>query len=373
MFLTGITIIGFESMIPQIMDYMSIEYIGIGNMSLSMSGAYLLTVLWAGARIDSRGGAVRLSGWTMALLAIVCLLFLSIRSYAVNLVLCAVMGGLNGINGATLNALAFDAGGREAGKTLGNLHFFFAAGAIAAPPFADITTRLGASPKTPFLILSIPFAILSILFFSCSEIKGGSKSSESLSWRRILKTRSLILLGCAIGIYVGVEVSMAIWTTKFCQTFHSMSSGQSALCLSLLWTGLSAGRLICSGISSRFSERKILALLSTGSLLSIMTTIQMPQSFPFWSLALGFFMTGFFFSGHFPLIMIEGEKITPSNKGKVIGMFSAAAGVGACILPWGVSAIAQKGNLQTGLMLPAAFMVILSAGFIYWNVYGENK
>lgn len=368
MFVTGLSTIAFEAVIPRIMEFLSTNYAGIGNFTLVMSSAYMFTVLAAGKACDRRDSkGVMLLG--LALISMAYAVFLRIPSYSTNLLLGLLVGGGSGIVAAAMNTMVLDVNPAKASSNMSYLHFFFAAGAILSPVLSVYTADLTGRLCGPFSLVGLLFAVLLLGFSMSGNWPAGLHGSDGgQGLRETLASRPLRSLAILIGMYVGIEVSIALWMTKFAVTLWGIGPMEAAWFLSVFWAGLCAGRLAVGKALSRSVPGKLLKFLCFGSLGwmlaggaaiwlgSFSKNLAMPYTF----------VLGVFFSGHFPLIMAIGRDIAPASKGKIVGIFSASASVGAICGPWLVSVTAEFHGLSAGLSLTLLLMGVMALMLRVW-------
>lgn len=369
MFVTGLSTIAFEAVIPRVMEFLATNFAGIGNFTLVSSIAYMITVLGAGRSCDRRDcREVMLLG--LVVISSSYFFFLRFPSYGMNLFIGIFIGGGAGIVAAAMNTMILDVNPGRASANMSYLHFFFAAGAIVSPLLTVYTANRLGSLCGPFSAMGIFFGLLMIGFALSGRWPAGLHGNDGgQGLRETLASPPLRALAILIGLYVGIEVAIALWMTKFAVTLWGITPMESAWFLSAFWAGLSTGRLAIGRALSKCSPIGLLKFLCFGSLIWMFA-----GSAAIWhgiftrELAMPYtFVLGVFFSGHFPLIMAIGRDMAPASKGKIVGIFSAAASAGAICGPWMVSVIAEFKGLPAGLSLTLLLMAVMAALLKKWE------
>jgi fucose permease len=169
-----------------------------------------------------------------------------------------------------------------------------------------------------------------------------------------------MLLAAILGVYVGVEMGIGAWLTKYMVSQRGVSLTYAGNTLSLYWMGLAAGRLALSWLSHRFGETELLVGLTVVAAVALPAALWVPAA---WLCVVGFAVTGAGFSGIFPVVIAIGGRHHPHDVAGITSVMITGAGIGGIVVPWAMSAIADVTGVGTGMAFYAAMgatMVVLA-------------
>jgi FHS family glucose/mannose:H+ symporter-like MFS transporter len=177
-----------------------------------------------------------------------------------------------------------------------------------------------------FLFLAAMAAVL-LIFYSLSRIpKSIEEESISLQiFTRIMKKWSFICPCIVIFLYVFAETVHMVFINYYLRRHFQAPENWAVYGLSIFWLSMTLGRMICAFIPESVSYRKIIASLMFAGGLLMFSQLFVQQ----WQVGIVIFaLTGFVFSGTWPLIIGLTAKINPGYSGTVIGVTVAAGAVG---------------------------------------------
>ena len=174
---------------------------------------------------------------------------------------------------------------------------------------------------------------------------------------RAARSRLGYLLAAILGVYVGVEMGIGGWLTKYMVSERGVTLTYASNALSLYWMGLAAGRLALSALSHRFGETALLLGLTVVSALALPAGLLAPVP---WLVVLCFAVTGLGFSGVFPVVIALGGRHHPHDTAGITSVMIAGAGIGGIVVPWAMSAIADAAGLQAGMV----FYAVMGASMV---------
>jgi fucose permease len=129
------------------------------------------------------------------------------------------------------------------------------------------------------------------------------------------------------------------------------------------WLGLTVGRFILGFITSRVGENLSIILYLVGAMACQLLFWLVP-SFIGGSIAVAF--VGFFLGPLFPAAIVALTKLLPKHMHvPAIGFSAAFGGGGACVLPFGVGAIAQRAGVQ---VLQPVILAMLAVATLLWAI-----
>lgn len=187
----------------------------------------------------------------------------------------------------------------------------------------------GISWRLIFLLLSaMVFALL--FFYALSRIPK-STEEEEISFKilvRIIRKWGFICPCIVIFLYVFAETVHMVYINYYLRRHFQAPENWAVYGLSIFWLSMTLGRMFCALIPESMSYRKIIASLMFASGLLMFSQMFVQQ----WQVGIVIFaLTGFVFSGTWPLIIGLTAKINPGYSGTVIGGTVAAGAVGTVV------------------------------------------
>lgn len=209
-------------------------------------------------------------------------------------------------------------------------------------------------------ILFLMVLVMRVVRLPEVELKEEEKAGTWPVYRRLLKSRTVLLFFTGIFAYVGTEQGVANWISKFLATYHGFdpkTTGADAV--SYFWGLLTAGCLLGMVFLKLFDSRKVLIGFTVAALLSLTVAL-----FGTAAMALiGFPLVGFFSSVMWSVIFSLALNSVDRHHGSFSGILCAGI-IGGAIIPLMIGWLGDNLGLRTGmffLYLPLGY--ILSIGF----------
>jgi len=348
------------------------------SLSLSQAGLIIFAMSLGFATSSTLGGILSdivgkkvtiLTG--LAFLSMFLILVGISNSFSFALIFIALMGTSWGFVQPPVNALLIDMYPQRSNHILNLSYLFFGAGAMLAPLIADYIVSNYTSWQFVYhgvAILSLLgfFLLLSIAVENPVVITKQPKQSDELRHitkiRGLLSTRTFVLLGLVVVLYMGSEVAVTSWLVVSLQRIHSFPLTWAARVLSLFQLMMIAGRLLCARISPRLKADHLALALTLGSTLFIVAAVVLRVS----SLAaLAWALSGIFFSGIMPALLTYGNLKFPQRAGTVIGLLTSFAGVGGIACPTLVGIAADWAGLRFAMGIPAISLFLALTILMY--------
>ena len=130
--------------------------------------------------------------------------------------------------------------------------------------------------------------------------------------------------------------------------------------VSLYWMGLAVGRLILSATSQYFGEARLVLGLTIWAAAAF--AFGLVAQHPALAVA-AFAVTGLGFSGIFPGVIALAGRYHPQNVAGITSVVVTGAGLGAIIIPWVMSAVADGFGLVAGMgfyLLMCGLMIVFA-------------
>ena len=254
-------------------------------------------------------------------------------------------------------------------ETLNNLHSAYGLGALTAPLILSVALQVTHNPLVAYLSGAVVAAVgISLLLrqpipsapAALEQSKEAQKSSNAIAFKSIFRQPLLWLLAVQIALYVGAEVGFGNWIVTAVSLSAAIPLALAAPCATLLWSGLTVGRLIGAQILKRriVSENILLYISVIGSSLSglVVAVFSGNIAISFSASAL----VGFFFGPIFPGIMTIASRHFTKTLGTVSGVLLISAGVTAIILPLMMGLLIPTIGIHWVLALPALICLAVS-------------
>jgi FHS family glucose/mannose:H+ symporter-like MFS transporter len=252
---------------------------------------------------------------------------------------------------ASTNILAGRRYRSHTGSALSSLNFFWSLGAVTCGVIAALLLpRFGyRGPVLGFAGLFLFAGLGGLLGQHASEPSTTSGEIATHLPRSILLHFSLLLF-----LYGGLETCMTGWLTTYTLRFSTtrLLGGQSPLVL--LWSALTAGRILASAALRFASERTVQRLGLVLSALCIAALVVTTGAF----LSLDCLLLGLALAPFFPTtfaLLIE-HRPTAREAGFVL----AVSGLGAALFPWLMGVVStHSGSLRTAMAVPFVLALAL--------------
>jgi MFS transporter, FHS family, glucose/mannose:H+ symporter len=297
--------------------------------------------------------------------------------------------GLGGIDGG-VNGLFLDLFRTARGRALNLLHLFFSLGALSAPLAVGALVSAGVAWQAVVVASGLAALPVAVLFAvvrmpdgrhhgqarvdadPAAGIDGSARLTSKgeavrFSWipagLRPTPGRlpiPLLLLGVAIASYVAAEVGVSNWLVRF---LEPAPLPVATTALSLLWGGMTLGRLVAVRFADRFDHLHVAVASAVAMAVALAGAILVP-SLPL-SIAL-FAIAGFASGPVYPMIIALGGDRYPARSAAVSGFLSGTAITGSIVYPpimgfMSVSVgltVAMLGNVLLALATAWALLVV---------------
>ncbi len=346
------------TLLPLLLDDFGIRMFEAGSMLALQPVAYLLTVLTAGWMIARVGMRVVLSLGVLTFAAGFAGFGL-VSGWFGGAAMMFVSGLGFGVAEVGLNTLLIGVGGARSANLLNLTHLFFGVGSFVGPALTAQSVAAGASWRLVFLGGGAAAAMVA-LGWSRLRIVADPPRQPARPHAASLYSTTTLVLAAILGLYVGAEMGIGGWLTKYMMAERHVSLTYAGNTLSLYWLGLAAGRLGLGLLSRPLRVEPLLVGLTLLAAVSVVVALVVEAP---WLAVVCFGLTGVGFSGIFPGVIALGGRSHPHDPAGVTTVLVTGAGLGGIIIPWSMSAIADAAGLLAGMAFYAgacALMVLLS-------------
>jgi fucose permease len=341
--------------LPLLVEQFGIRLVEAGAMLAAQSAGYLVAVLVASRLIEAYGMQMILAAGMLTSAAGFAGFGLA-GSWTTGAVMLLVSGVGFGVMEVGTNTLLIVAGGERRSNLLNFAHLFFGVGSFITPVLAAHAVSAGVSWRLAFAAAGVLAAAVAV-GWSRFNVPGASAVQPPVhAGRRARHSPSALLFASMLGVYVGTEMGIGGWLTKYMVTVRDVTLASAGNALSIYWLGLAGGRLILSGLSHRVREEVLLVVLTLVATLAISATLLTAQPV---GVLIGAAMTGLGFSGIFPAVIALGGRSHPHDTAGVTSVMITGAGIGGIVIPWGMSAVADAAGLVVGMAVYAGLCVVM--------------
>jgi fucose permease len=349
------------TLLPLLVEQFHIRLVEAGSMLALQPIGYLLTVIGAQYLITRWGMRAVLGAGPLAF-AVGYAGFGLAAGWMSGAAMMLITGLGFGVTEVALNALLINIGGERRANLLNFAHLFFGVGSFLAPPIVAQAVAAGLPWRMCFGAAAIGMVAIGV-GWSRLQVDHVVAPASVHSGGRAVRSRLGLLLAAMLAVYVGVEMGLGGWLTKYMVSERSVTLTYASNALSLYWMGLAAGRLALSTLSHRVGETALLFGLTVVSALAVPAGLLAPMP---WLAVLCFAVTGLGFSGIFPVVIALGGRYHPHDVAGITSVMIAGAGIGGIVVPWAMSAIADAAGLRAGMMFYALMCssLVILAGLV---------
>ncbi|GHU61474.1 MFS transporter [Clostridia bacterium] len=168
--------------------------------------------------------------------------------------------------------------------------------------------------------------------------------------------------------YCSLEMMVILWSTSYLVFFKGIDSGTAAAWLSLVFVGMTLGRLMVGFLSIKFSNR---ANIRFGIIFLVVGVVALLFSKNDAGIAIGLFILGVGMAPFFPCLMHStGEHFPKDFIQAMVGIEMTAAFVGNAVLPLIFGGLASAAGYG---IFPFVLTGIVAALFISTELIGRHK
>lgn len=298
-----------------------------------------------------------------------CLIGLSTSFY---ILLCAIAMMAIGSNyhDTFLNSLVIDLNGKNSTRYMNLLHMFFSVGALINPYIVRALDNLTGSWQSVYFIVA-GFLVIAFANFwfqarkgmdvpAMRQAKGSQLTKETI--KELIKDKRIVLTALQSTLYSSCQMGIAGWIVTYINFEVGVpdASGlgfigglvNDVLPLSLLWVGITIGRLIMSRLT--WEPVKTLAY---GSFVSVPIVVIGVLSANYWVLCAMTFLIGVICGHGIPSLTARAGKNTPGRTAMGTTISSLIGQFVSWIWPILIGTIAEANSYRIGLLVPAALLV----------------
>lgn len=345
------------TLLPLLVEQFGVRLVEAGSMLALQPSGYLLAVVAAGHLIDRFGMRAVLSVGLLTSAAGFAGFGLA-SGWISGAAMMFVTGLGFGVMEVGTNTLLISIGGERRANLLNFAHLFFGVGSFIGPGVSVHAVAAGVSWRIAFAVAGLLTASVGVGWsFLQLAVTARSAAGPSAPRNASLHLRLALWLAVMLGLYVGAEMGIGGWLTKYMITVRGVTLTYAGNALSVYWLGLAAGRLGLSVWSHHAREQTLLLALTVFAAIAAVAAliVETPSR-----AVLCFAATGVGFSGIFPAVIALGGRYHPYDTARVTSVMIAGAGIGGIVIPWVMSAIADGVGLVAGMGFYAGICTVMA-------------
>jgi FHS family Na+ dependent glucose MFS transporter 1 len=254
-------------------------------------------------------------------------------------------------------------GDAQADARLSRVNAFYGIGALISPVIASASYAWFDSVIPAFFLQLLMSTMAFVLLLRLPLGQKDRPARQQAIAGRVSWTPLLVLI-LGMGLYVGVEVSFAGWSTEFARRAAAVDISQAAFTTSIFFTGLAVSRFFASIALARVPILRLvfvlIALAATGHAVMLLPGVNLPLQLA------GAFLVGMGYGPIFPAMLAIGIARYPDRAQLVASVITSSGSLGSITVPALTGAVMSASGTtvawQLQLTLLAALAVLWLAG-----------
>ena len=274
--------------------------------------------------------------------------------------------GLIGLGGGVLesqaSALLADLFPRRQKLVMNLSQATFCAGAIIGTAMMASLLPGGVSWRMFFgADAGLAVALLALYWAAKTPRGEAQRTEETPTGNKVPSWSGLYVIAGAMFFYVLAETAVVVYANYHLQIYQGAPEGWAIRGISLVWGGMLVGRLLCAAMPERAPTGWLVAGLCGASAMTLVWAGSVGDWH--WGIA-ALALTGFFFAGTWPMIVVLAAARYPKRTGTAVGVAAGAGALGAAVGPLLVTGVLNAGlgaNLFQMVAAPTILCGILAA------------
>jgi FHS family glucose/mannose:H+ symporter-like MFS transporter len=363
--LIGLAHVIIGSLLPELLDYYSLNYSSGGWLVFTQFSGFLLGVLlvpWMSAKFSKRTTLlIVLIGLGLAQMAYGFLPPWPLM-YPIGFIAGLCFGAIEAIIGTLIIESIHD---RKA-MAMSRLEVFFGVGALIMPLIASWMISFGYWQISFYIIGGIALLLalgFKLLPFGQAEEhlsrKISNRTTDHITLRYTKKEKYVLLFFILFFlIYVGSEMSLVNFLPSFLIVNLNLDSSSATLSVTCFWVTMVIGRLFTSFIADKVNYAAFLLWSCLGMVVFTSLFVFVSNS---WSAFLIIMLIGLFMSGIFAVSLLYANKLLPGKIEKTTSILIASGGVGGAIMPLVIGWIMDHMTVSKAVIFIITGTVVLLA------------
>ncbi|KPJ89353.1 MAG: hypothetical protein AMS17_02275 [Spirochaetes bacterium DG_61] len=356
--LLGLTFAFVGASLPSMRGFFQINLRQAGLISAILQLGFAITCFLGGIISDFVRKDRLLSIGTL-MLGVGTLLLGRWDRFGLNCYILGVMGIGCGFLFISSNTLVVDLFPDRRGTYLNIHHFFFAIGSLIGPLIIGYLLSKELRWQTAYRYQGVSSLVIA-LFFLLTEVHEEKQNMPKKAreiWRMLSGKNFFPLM--MLGFFaIGIQFTIMYLLVIYLEDVRGLSVSYASILLSIFFILLAIGRLLCSALVLRISQRKLIFFL----LLSLSTLLWVGWLIPSQSSGAVLALTGLACSGLMPVLLSMTSMILDSRyMGTALGFLAMCGGLGGMTITFLTTVLSQRVGLRLGfgLVSAVAFLTLL--------------
>jgi len=342
--LNGMTFAFFGTGLPALRTYLAVDLEAAALLTALLQAGFSITALAGGILSDFvRRDRILMAGCLV--LGSAALLLKNASFFAAAAAAVLLMGIGTGLILSSSNVLVVELHPERKGMILNIHHVFFGLGSLLGPL---IMGRLLLKNSWPagYAVLAAALLLLFLFFIFTRPPAKASRSRRSIGedLRRLLSDKYYILMVLVTAMAIGTQLSLMLLAVTFLMGVKGLTISAASIALSAFFVCLVCGRLICSWLSLRICNSKIVFTLLCLQAVTVFWIWQGEK----WTAFAALILSGMACSGIFPGLLALNGIMFYNVAGTALGILSTMGGVGSILIIWLTGTLSQRIGMDLG-------------------------
>lgn len=342
----------------------SVKIAQVGILFTAQFIGFVVFILIGGVIADRWGKKIVLSisliGFT-----VVILVFPSVHNFNLACLIMIFIGGFGGIIESITSALVSDMNASNKSFYINLVQVFFGFGALIGPIVAGILLSQGVSWKICYYGLGILSFILTIVFIVNKFPNLSSPDKITVNDFKLLIADKRFLFVCmCMAFYTGSEVGGWGWLCTFLDQSMGFTVTKSSVAVAVFWTAMTLGRILCGGLTFKYTVRSIVVMLAFASSAVTLLSVFVSNEFAIWAVIAAM---GISYSSQWPFIAAYGSTHSNAPSGTVFALLIASGGIGSMIIPYSMGVVGEIVNMRAAMIIPTGLLFIVAGTFVVFG------
>lgn len=234
----------------------------------------------------------------------------------------------------------------------------FSAGAFLQPLLFAKMLGMGIGWRYGYAVVA-GLAVVAALAAAGASVKGRSlrhaNAHGTVSWRVILKSRTVLRMSVALLLYIGAELGLVSWVAVYLERDLKASPEMAAAAVAVFWIGIGVGRFVATLLAGRLSDDTMIRLsFALGALfISVLLLMKSPSA-----ALIMVFLAGVPQGPAWPTIVSRAGYAFPGQTGSVLGVVASAGCLGGVFLPTVIGRLSDEYGIRMALWTCVAALIL---------------
>lgn len=271
-----------------------------------------------------------------------------------------------GMNGVAGHVSIINFHKDKAASALSKLNIFYGIGALLAP-MVVLALLKNTGYHNIFLISAVSAALVALNLLRLPSLP--IAKSESTQKSKGLLSPLLVMLALTVFCYVGTETTVGTWLYTYLSG-RGISAAQASMGMSIIFTGLTIGRLISIRLCLSIDPVKV--TLFAMSLMTLALTLLLLSTNPYLTL-FSVFLVGSGFGPIYPNLIARTAKLFPERVSQVTALAISSGAIGGTLMPGIAGQVMAHFGLSATMIFILSGSLAMMATFIWALKTAKSK